>query len=155
MPSLATHSLAPGNTLGGLIAAYCTRRHEIVAAYVFGSAARGTAGPLSDLDLAFLLDRRRTRLSSSLAYQASRLSDLMRLLRTNDVDLVLLPAPSPLLQHRILLDARLLYCRDTRQRLAFETKALQSYLDLIPFYERQTAAFLRRVKAKGTGARRA
>ncbi len=126
---------------------YCAKRREIVAAYVFGSAARGTAGPLSDLDIAFLLDRRRTRLSDSLAYQAARLSDLMALLRTDRVDLVLLPCTSPLLEHRILRDGAVLYCRDTRQRLAFEEKALRTYLDLKPFYERQTRWFFERHRA--------
>ena len=132
--------------------AYCPSRREIVAAYLFGSAARGQAGPLSDLDFAFLLERRRTRLTGSLAYQAARLTDLMALLGTNKIDLVVLPCASPVLEHRILRDGALLYCRNDRQRLAFEERALRTFLDLKPFYDHQTRQFFERLSA--TAARR-
>jgi predicted nucleotidyltransferase len=145
------HTLLPA-TIEGRVGKYCTSRPEIVAAYLFGSFARGEAGPLSDLDLAFLIDHRRERLAGSLTYQAARLSDLIRLLDTNDVELVVLPTSSPLLQHRILRDSRLLYCHDHRQRVAFECKALQTYLDLKPFYERQTRRFFEQLRTARLGA---
>lgn len=138
--SSETKSAGAAQDLVRRISGYCRRHEEIVAAYLFGSVARGRQGSLSDIDLAFLLDRRHPRLPQSLPYQSACASDLMHLLGSNAVDLVLLPAPFPLLQHRILRDSHLLYCRDHRQRVAFETKAVQTYLDLQPLY----AAYTRR-----------
>jgi hypothetical protein len=133
------------------LARYSRQRPEILAVYLFGSVARGQAGPLSDLDIALLLEPAHRRLADSFAYQASRLSDLMALLETDAVDLVLLPAPSPLLQHRILRDKRVLFCRNDRRRLTFEIRASQTYLDLQPLYAAQTRRFFERVRAGHVG----
>lgn len=129
------------------VRAYCARRREIVAAYLFGSTARGEAGPLSDIDIALLLEKRRAGLRESLTYQASRLTELMAALGTDEVDLVLLPNSSPLLQHRVLRHGKLLYCRSQRRRVAFECEALRTYLDLLPIYERQTDRFIEQIGA--------
>jgi hypothetical protein len=150
MGTVAASTLPSIGDVTARVRAYCAGRREVVAAYLFGSAARGQAGPLSDLDIALLLDPRRPRLAASLNYQAARLTELMAALGTDKVDLVLLPAPSPLLEHRILRDAAVLFCRDQRRRIAFESAALCRYLDLIPFYERQTRDFFRRLGARRT-----
>ncbi len=129
------------------LAAYCATRPEIAAAYVFGSIAAGQAGPLSDIDIAFLIDAKHPRMPKSIAYHAARIRDLMRLLNTNQVDLVILPSSSPLLEHRIVSRGRCVYSRNDRQRHNFEFKAVQTYLDLKPVYERQTALMSARIRA--------
>lgn len=146
-PAVPSRVLPTVDEIERCLARYSRRRPEILAAYLFGSVARGQAGPLSDVDIAFLLEPAHRHLAHSLAYQASRLSDLMALLKTDAVDLVLLPAPSPLLQHRILRDKHVLFCRNDRRRLAFEIRASQTYLDLQPMYTAQTRRFFARVRA--------
>ena len=99
----------------------------VVLAYLYGSQARGDAGPLSDVDVAVLFGSdlpRRERFS-----RAGRLiSDLCQLLQRDDVYVVDLDRIPPLLCHRIYLNHRLLYCPDDVGRVAFETSALRQYV---------------------------
>ena len=101
--------------------------HDVALAYLYGSQARGDAGPLSDVDAAvqFVPDLpRRERFS-----RVGRLtSDLCQLLRRDDVYVVDLDTIPPLLCHRIYLNHRLLYCPDDVARVSFEARALRRYL---------------------------
>ena len=63
-------------------------REEIVAAYLFGSMARGVTNPSSDIDIA-VLTRNRDKKSGA-ALKLRLYADLCRSLKRNDVDLVLL-----------------------------------------------------------------
>jgi uncharacterized protein len=77
---------------------------EVVAAFLFGSQARGTAGPLSDVDVAILHAdglNQRERLDLRLALAA----DAGATLGTQEIDVVLLNGAPPLLRHRVLRDA--------------------------------------------------
>jgi hypothetical protein len=77
--------------------------------------------------------------------EAERLTELTCLLKTDAVDLIVLNDSPPLLQHRVLRDNRLIYCRDHRRRLHLEFRMLQEYLDLQPFYTRQSRSMARRI----------
>lgn len=77
---------------------------EVVAAFLFGSQARGTAGPLSDIDVAILhvdglSPRGRLDLRLGLATEASAA------LATEEIDMVLLNGAPPLLRDRVMRDA--------------------------------------------------
>lgn len=80
------------------------RRPEVLAAFVFGSAARGTAGPLSDIDVAILLADEAACRHRADDYKARLISELMSAAGTSRVDLVLLNEAPPLLAHRVLRD---------------------------------------------------
>lgn len=76
----------------------------MIAAFLFGSQARGSAGPLSDLDVAILhLDGLgpRERLDLRLGLAAAGGAALA----TGEVDIVLLNGAPPLLRDRALRDA--------------------------------------------------
>ena len=119
---------------------------EIVALYCFGSYAHGRVGPLSDVDLAVLLDQnmppgryfnKRLRLHTLIA----------KIIKTDEVDLVILNSAPLLLVHRVLKGGRLLYERDPARRIGFEVKAIREYLDFVPVLERCQEAVLSHIIA--------
>jgi predicted nucleotidyltransferase len=105
--------------------------HGVILAYLYGSQARGEAGPLSDVDVAVLFSPNvpeRERFSRVLHL----IGELGSVFHRNDVYVVDLAEASPLLRHRVYYYGRLLYCADDAERVRFETKALRDYVDTGP-----------------------
>jgi predicted nucleotidyltransferase len=105
----------------------------VVAVYLFGSVARGTAGERSDVDVAVLLaqDPPATLEGLLLGLEAR----LERELET-PVQVVVMNTAPPDLIHRILRDGRLVIERDRSARIRFEVDARNRYFDLQPFVAR-------------------
>ena len=110
---------------------------DVIAAYLFGSRARGTAGPRSDVDVAILL---RTTPPGTLLDQPFALEDDLRGALQVEVQLVVLNTAPPDLIHRVLRDGALLIDRDPGARVRFEVAARNAYFDLKPFLERYRRA---------------
>jgi hypothetical protein len=114
-------------------------RTDVVAAYLFGSQARGTARPESDVDVGIWLPRRPTGLLDGAFDLAGELAALIG----KPVDVVVMnSAPSDVV-HRILRDGELLLERDRGLRIGFEVRARNDYFDMIPIrdaYRRGPAA---------------
>lgn len=105
----------------------------IAAAYLFGSVARGTGRPGSDLDIAVLFSVPvERRLGNAVDRLRARLEDACR--RPCDV-LDVRRAP-PDLVHRILRDGVLLAEGDRSARIAFEVAKRNEYFDLLPHLRR-------------------
>ena len=86
--------------------------YPVIAAYLFGSQASGATSPLSDIDIAVLLE---PGTPSPGTVQVELISDLMLVLCRSDVDVVVLNTAPPLLKERAI-SGRLLYCRDEHAR---------------------------------------
>lgn len=114
-------------------------RPEILDAYVFGSQARGHAGALSDIDVAVYIDDREDE-PRPYGYEADLITHLMRELRTNNIDVVLLNRAPPLLYHRVLRDGKLLVTRDLKATTTRAGYALSRYFDFVPQLKKQAAA---------------
>jgi predicted nucleotidyltransferase len=101
---------------------------DVAAAYLFGSRARGTAGPRSDVDLAVAL-----RVGLDAAARWKKRLDLIasasRTLSTDAVDVVVLEDAPSALGHRVLRDGRLLCERDPVRRTAVAESVMRRYLD--------------------------
>jgi predicted nucleotidyltransferase len=98
-----------------------------LAVYLFGSVARGEAGPASDVDVAVLFasDPPATLDAPQFAMEA----ELERLLG-REVQVVALNRASPDLVHRVLRDGRLVLDRDRSARIRFEVRSRNEYFDM-------------------------
>jgi predicted nucleotidyltransferase len=118
-----------------------TGDRRVDCGWLFGSTARGDAGPLSDVDVAVLLDPA-VPPEARLEVAAALAEDLER--KCGRVDLVLLEEAPPALRHRVFREGLLLCERDARRRVAFEARAIQEYLDFQPLAEIYDRALIAR-----------
>jgi predicted nucleotidyltransferase len=112
---------------------------DVVAIYVFGSAATGDFAEGSDLDLAVLGPR---------PYDGRGLYDVARSLETAldvDVDLVDLITAPTLLKFEVIARGRSVYCANRDMALDFEARSLTEYGD----YQFRVAPLLEAVRETG------
>lgn len=100
-----------------------------IAVYLYGSVARGEAGPRGDVDVGILFatDPPATLEAPQFALEGA----LERLLR-RPVQVVALNRASADLVHRVLRDGRLVLDRDPAARIRFEVQRRNEYFDLAP-----------------------
>lgn len=106
------------------------RSEELVCAYLYGSMARGTAGPDSDVDIAVLY---RTDPPATLDGLGLGLAAELERLLGRRVDLVVLNRAPVDLIHRVLRDGVLVCEQDRSARIRFEVRARNEYFDLLPY----------------------
>jgi len=106
---------------------------DIIAAYLFGSVARGTASPRSDVDVAVLYAARPPATLEGLPLDLE--GRIERLVQRPVQVIVLNTAPVDLV-HRVLRDGVLLLDRDPSARIRFEVRARNEFFDLQPILAR-------------------
>lgn len=125
--------MLPREEIESRLRAALAARGDVVAAYLFGSVARGGATATSDVDVAILLA---TAPSPTVDGLHGRLEgELERALGLLVQVVVLNRAPCDLI-HRVLRDGILLVDRDRGARIRFEVDARNRYFDLQPFLRR-------------------
>ena len=107
--------------------------HEpaIVAAWLFGSVARGADRPESDIDIAVLTSRPADHTVADLWLDLR--ADLSAI-ASREVDLVVLDQAPADLVHRVLRDGVVLVERDRSARIAFEVDARNRFFDMTPIW---------------------
>ena len=108
----------------------------IAAAYQFGSTVRDLEGPLSDLDIAILVNDEQApsaidllRIELLLAYE------LQKQFTVSEVDLIALNGQRLPLQYTVLRTGWLIYEADPKYRIRFTQRVVQDYLDFQPTLE--------------------
>ncbi len=139
--------------LSEIITTQLNRYPQVQVAYLFGSQARGQAGPLSDVDVAVLLDEGLTP-AEALDLQLRLMTDLAEALGRDDVDVVVLNHASLVLCHQVLKSGQLLLCRDETARFHFTFETNRDYLDAVPMYELHRRYQRQRIKEGRFGDRR-
>ncbi|MBL7131940.1 MAG: nucleotidyltransferase domain-containing protein, partial [Candidatus Omnitrophica bacterium] len=110
---------------------YFQERHpEIEVAYIFGSIAQETTNALSDIDIGLILNKE--KINERLyryGYKAEFLTDLIKVLKTNNVDLVFLNEANSLLKHKVLYFGKLIYSKNEKKRIQFQIDTINKYND--------------------------
>ncbi|HEY0757226.1 MAG TPA: HepT-like ribonuclease domain-containing protein [Ktedonobacteraceae bacterium] len=115
------------------------------AAYLAGSLSNRTAfGHLVDVDIAILL-MEQIKADQFLDYRLYFFSELARRLDSDSIDVVILNQASLLLKSQVIRHGQILFSRDEKSRISFETRAVMDYLDFKKFDEMQHQALSRRL----------
>jgi len=120
---------------------------DIVAIYLFGSFAAGMQTPLSDIDLAIILDHNLPP-SRYFKKKLDLLAIVTSLLKTDAVDLVILNQAPLALSYQVLGKGRLVYEKKggKTQRIGFQVKTFDQYFDFKPVERILHEGLIKRIK---------
>lgn len=144
MLKFSQNSIEPEKYLPGLIEFFKTQ-YDVISVYLFGSRASGTAGPLSDIDIAVLL---KEGLGKGI-YSEKEMDCLGKsndILHTDEVSFVLLNKAPLTIQYGVISEAKVLFSRDEEVRLSFEERVIDEYMDFRPVLDEYDREFLRQVR---------
>jgi len=114
---------------------------EVRLLVLFGSTARGKAGPRSDVDLGVLLDPYNAALRFKVDAELGRAAG-------REVDTVLLDDAPPLLRFEITKEGVLLLEREEGLWTHFKAKAMVDWWDWAPTFRMMSDASIRRLREK-------
>ena len=108
------------------IISVCKNRREIIAAYVFGSRAKGKGKKTSDVDIAFLLDDRDASNFPYLEFKVTFESILDK-----NVDLIILNHTGEILKHQVRKYGKIIYESNPKTRKQWEVLSRKLYQDFL------------------------
>lgn len=108
--------------------------------YIFGSAAKDNMRPDSDIDIAFLSD------TTHDAYDIFMLAQKLASLLHRDIDLVDLNRASTVFQMQVVSTGQVIYSKDEKKRILFETYVYKEYATLCEDRE----PIIKRIKHDGS-----
>lgn len=114
-------------------------RPEVRVGWIFGSTATGRTRPTSDLDVAVLLSPRALR-GDLLRYRLGLLADLTAALRSERIDVVILNDAPPALAQNVLRHGVVVAERSKTDRVRFQVRTLNRFVDTQPLRDQQWAA---------------
>ena len=117
----------------------------VILAYLYGSQATGSAGPLSDVDLAVLFrpgmdpkERARNRIALH--------HELAAIFGRPDVFVADLVTGTPLFKDQVRRGGQIVYCRDEADRVEFQVHTLQEFVDTEPLRRIRNTYLLERIE---------
>ena len=116
---------------------------KVSVAYLFGSHAKKTHTPKSDIDIAVLLSETPKKLLEYYLYLANKLSEILG----NNVDLIILNTSPPLLKHQVIKHGKIIYSQNEEARITFEARAQSEYLDFGRAIARYNECFMKQILA--------
>lgn len=127
---------------------------DINTFYLFGSFAEGKQTPVSDIDLAVLLDSNFPP-SRYFDKKLELLATITSVLKTDEVDLVVLNQAPPALAYRILSKGLLLFEKEggKGQRVNYQVRTFDRYFDYKPVEKVLHEGLVKRIKEGRFGGR--
>jgi predicted nucleotidyltransferase len=122
--------------------------HPVCLAYLYGSATTGRTTPMSDVDVALIIDQGLSPLE--------RLKLLLRiqldLLDQGDIanaDVRIVNDAPVVFRGRVVTDGLLIYARNEQERIDFETTTRLRYFDYQPVHRMMQDAFFADLRERG------
>jgi uncharacterized protein len=132
--------------LVALLQPVLARESEIVAAYLFGSAAKGRMRAGSDVDVAIILDAHEPRTDRKRLFD--RLLPLLCRAVRHDVHLIILNDVSYLLRAQVVHDGRLIHVADPEKLAWFRMISTALYAEFSPILEMTRAGLQRKLRER-------
>lgn len=136
--------ISPEKYLPDLIE-FCKAQDDVVALYLFGSRATGSAGPLSDIDIAILLNEGlgKDTYWDKMTFYWDKANEI---LHSDEVSFVLLNTAPLTIQYGVITESKVMYSRDEDTRFFFEEKIIDKYMDFRPVLDEYDKEFLKQIK---------
>ena len=115
---------------------YLESHPKVIFSYLFGSLAKGSPLPLSDVDIAVFLKKGANIAENKLEI----LGELIDILQTDEIDLVVLNTANLPLVMNILRNKKIIVDKDPFSRHVFESMIMRKYFD----FSIKEAAILKR-----------
>ncbi|MCF2138337.1 MAG: nucleotidyltransferase domain-containing protein [Candidatus Thorarchaeota archaeon] len=125
---------------------------RVIAGYIFGSVAKGTETPMSDLDLAILIADSSDEtycmdLTKRLTIRVSEVLDILK------VDLICLNQADVAIRNSVVRDGILFYDKNPVERAQFERLTWDEYEDMQRLWEEYDRYMLKRFMEEQTNDR--
>lgn len=127
---------------------FIEKQECVRVAYLFGSHVKGRVSPLSDVDIAVLLDERLDHQERS-DIKLILINGISSILKTDKLDIVVMNRAPLLLNYNIIRKGSILNSKNEAERVRFETYILSRYLDRRYYDERHVNMGIKRVAEKG------
>lgn len=125
---------------------YFKKHTEVKLAYLFGSAAKGTEGKLSDIDIAVYLDEKLSE-SKRFDIRLKLISDISSVLKTDKIDVVVMNDSPNHLNYNIIRYGKILKSRPMKVKIEFNI--VKRYLNMSYYIKRHTELAIKRIAEKG------
>ena len=110
------------------LTAFFSQRDVVLFAYIFGSLAKGTGGPSSDLDVAVYL---KEDLSADQRFDSrlKLMGEISSILHADNIDLIVLNDSPLALRYSVIYQGIILDEKDASARIHFEAKSMSLFFD--------------------------
>lgn len=116
-------------------------RIEVV--YLFGSVNTKKINPLSDVDIAVLINDEYIDIINEIEEQIYQ--DIVKCLKTDEIDLICLNKAPLSIQYGVIKNKQILYYYDKSKVVDYETKVITSYLDVKSMRDFLNYEFIKRI----------
>ncbi len=118
--------MKPFREICRIVYSACSRQSAVMAAYIFGSAAKSGTEKANDVDVAVLLNETDPQSFSLLSF----MSELENALEC-PADVLVLNRAGELIKYHVRRDGKLIFDRSSAFRKAFEIRGRKSYEDFL------------------------
>ena len=107
------------------------KHSEILFAYLYGSKARGDYNERSDVDIGVYLSK---DFKPDTFYEVKLAEEIEKNAKLKDVEVVILNNKPIRFLNQVLRYGKLIFSRDERERVRFETYVTKTYIDMKPYF---------------------